>query len=57
MTVEKTPLKDCFVITPKIFKDDRGYFFESFNKKAFFQKTGLNINFVQDNQSKSNKSC
>lgn len=55
MTVEKTPLKDCFVITPKVFRDDRGYFFESFNQREFEKKTGLSINFVQENQSKSHK--
>ena len=42
------------VITePTIFGDDRGYFFESFNAKEFAEKTGLDINFVQDNESKS----
>lgn len=55
MTVEKTPLKDCFVITPKIFNDDRGSFFESFNKKNFKEIMGVNVEFVQDNQSLSSK--
>ena len=53
MRIEQTPLKDCFVIHNKVFRDDRGYFFESFNRKAFFNATGLDIDFVQDNQSKS----
>jgi dTDP-4-dehydrorhamnose 3,5-epimerase len=53
MTVEATSLKDCFIIHDTLFEDDRGYFFESFNKKIFEQQTGLNINFVQDNQSSS----
>jgi dTDP-4-dehydrorhamnose 3,5-epimerase len=55
MTVKETYLKDCFVISPKVFKDSRGYFFESFNKSSFNSLTGLSIDFVQDNQSLSNK--
>lgn len=55
MQVEKTKLADCFIIHDTVFGDSRGYFFESFNKKTFFEKTGLDINFVQDNQSKSSK--
>lgn len=55
MTVEETNLKDCFVITPNVIKDDRGYFFESFNKVQFEANTGIVTNFVQDNQSKSLK--
>ncbi|MFT5846817.1 MAG: dTDP-4-dehydrorhamnose 3,5-epimerase [Psychroserpens sp.] len=55
MTVEETYLKDCYVIKPKVFDDHRGYFFESFNADAFQAKTGLNINFVQDNESKSSQ--
>lgn len=53
MKVEATSLQDCFIIHDTLFEDSRGYFFESFNKKAFEQQTGLNINFVQDNQSSS----
>lgn len=55
MVIEETYLKDCFVITPKVFEDERGYFFESFNQKTFEAETGLKVNFVQDNQSKSSK--
>lgn len=55
MQVEQTPLKDCFIIRDTVIKDSRGYFFESFNKKKFFELTGLDVNFVQDNQSKSSK--
>ncbi len=55
MNVTKTGLKDCFLIEPQIFGDDRGYFFESFNQKLFAEKTGLDIHFVQDNQSKSDR--
>ncbi len=53
MRVEQTPLKDCFIIHDTVFEDERGYFFESFNKQRFYKETGLDINFVQDNQSRS----
>lgn len=49
---------DCLVptlIEPKIFRDERGYFFESFNKKEFDEKIGLKVDFVQDNESFSQK--
>lgn len=55
MKVEETQLDGCFVISPKIFHDDRGYFFESFNKDVFKKHTGISIDVVQDNQSKSSK--
>lgn len=55
MFVEETNLKGCFIISPKIFNDERGYFFESFNKEVFRKNTGLSVDFVQDNQSKSSK--
>src|SRR6476661_3740462 len=55
MRVEATPLKDCFIIHDTFFEDSRGYFFESFNEKQFIQLTGINIHFVQDNQSCSTK--
>jgi len=55
MTAEETHIKDCYVITPNIFSDKRGSFFESFNKKSFFDLTGLDTQFVQDNQSKSSR--
>jgi dTDP-4-dehydrorhamnose 3,5-epimerase len=53
MRIEQTPLKDCLIIHDRIFSDDRGYFFESYNKKTFSEATGLDIEFVQDNQSRS----
>jgi dTDP-4-dehydrorhamnose 3,5-epimerase len=53
-TIE-TQLKDTFIIEPTIFEDSRGFFFESFNAKIFKEKTGLDINFIQDNHSKSSK--
>jgi len=55
MTVTETGLKDCLVIEPQVFDDGRGYFFESFHQQRFQEKTGLDITFVQDNQSKSNR--
>ncbi|PWJ39403.1 dTDP-4-dehydrorhamnose 3,5-epimerase [Sediminitomix flava] len=53
MEIIKTKLKDCYIIEPKVFGDERGYFFESFHKEKFKVETGLDIDFVQDNQSSS----
>lgn len=53
MNVIATKLEGCFIIEPKVFKDDRGYFFESFNQHTFEALTGQKGNFVQDNQSAS----
>lgn len=55
MKIERTHIEGLLVITPTVFKDDRGYFFESFNKKKFENHTSSLIDFVQDNQSKSEK--
>jgi dTDP-4-dehydrorhamnose 3,5-epimerase len=55
MTIEQTPLEDCFVIHEKVHGDSRGYFIETYNIREFNNVTGLNINFVQDNQSRSSK--
>jgi dTDP-4-dehydrorhamnose 3,5-epimerase len=55
MKIIETFLKDCFIIEPKVFKDSRGEFFEAFNQKLFHEKTGLDVKFVQDNQSISLK--
>ncbi|QDP85855.1 dTDP-4-dehydrorhamnose 3,5-epimerase [Chryseobacterium sp. SNU WT5] len=54
MKIKETPLKDCYIIEPILFEDDRGYFYEKFNEKKFNELTGLNGHFVQDNVSKSN---
>lgn len=51
MQVEETKLEGCFIITPPVFNDSRGYFFESFNKSKFEALTKANGDFVQDNQS------
>ena len=50
----KTSIDDLYIIEPEIFEDNRGNFFESYNKIEF-EKIGINYNFVQDNQSKSKK--
>lgn len=55
MKVEQTKLEGCYIVHDTIFKDNRGYFFESFNKKRFEELTGCNTEFVQDNQSFSSK--
>jgi dTDP-4-dehydrorhamnose 3,5-epimerase len=55
MRIEKTILEGCLLIHDTFFGDERGYFFESFNRKTFQTQTGLDINFVQDNQSLSQK--
>ena len=55
MKIEKTNFKDLLIIQPNVFADERGYFFESFNESRFRVETGLNITFVQDNQSMSAK--
>lgn len=52
MNVIKTHIEGVVIIEPRLFKDDRGYFFESFNQEEFQKKVG-NITFVQDNESKS----
>lgn len=54
MEVIKTKLEGVLVLKPKVFEDARGYFFESYNQNLFLQ-AGLNLNFVQDNQSLSQK--
>lgn len=53
MQIIKTNIEGVLIIEPKVFGDKRGYFFESFNAKEFKEKTGLNVVFVQDNESMS----
>ena len=55
MRITPTAIPDVLLIEPKVFGDERGFFFESFNQKAFQDATGLNVDFVQDNHSKSAK--
>jgi len=54
MTFKETPLQGLLVCQPQVFRDGRGYFFESYNETRFLQ-VGLNYNFVQDNESKSSR--
>jgi dTDP-4-dehydrorhamnose 3,5-epimerase len=53
MHVTPTPLPGVLIIEPKVFGDDRGFFFESFNQRAFDAAVGTHIEFVQDNHSRS----
>jgi len=53
MKATPTRIPDVLIIEPKVFGDARGFFFESFNQKAFNEATGLDVNFVQDNHSRS----
>ena len=55
MNVSATPLDGLLVLEPKVFGDDRGFFFESFNAKRFAELTGITAEFVQDNHSRSAK--
>lgn len=52
-TVTPTALPEVLILEPKVFGDDRGFFFESFNQQDFAEKTGVDLPFVQDNHSKS----
>jgi dTDP-4-dehydrorhamnose 3,5-epimerase len=53
MIITPTAIPDVLIIEPKVFGDERGFFFESFNEKAFSEAVGQAISFVQDNHSKS----
>ena len=55
MRATPTAIPEVLILEPKVFGDDRGFFFESFNARAFEQATGLKREFVQDNHSKSAK--
>lgn len=55
MNVLPTKIPDVLIMEPKVFGDQRGFFFESFNKKLFSEKTGISAEFVQDNHSRSSK--
>lgn len=55
MQVTPTAIPEVLILEPKVFGDERGFFFESFNARAFEQATGLKCQFVQDNHSKSAK--
>jgi len=53
MNVIRTAIEDVLLVEPKVFGDERGFFFESFNAKVFAEKTGVTATFVQDNHSRS----
>ena len=55
MKVERTEIGDVLVLEPTVFGDARGFFYESYNRKTFAQDTGLDVEFVQDNHSRSSK--
>ncbi|WP_340609344.1 dTDP-4-dehydrorhamnose 3,5-epimerase [Xenorhabdus bharatensis] len=55
MNLIKTKIPDVLIFEPKVFKDNRGFFFESFNQKTFEEIVGYPVNFVQDNHSKSTR--
>jgi dTDP-4-dehydrorhamnose 3,5-epimerase len=54
MEIIKTEIEGLLIIKPKVFEDERGYFYESYNEQAY-QQNGIAMNFVQDNQSKSKR--
>lgn len=55
MRAIQTRIPDVLLLEPKVFGDERGFFFESFNQRVFAELTGLNVEFVQDNHSRSAK--
>ncbi len=55
MKVEQTPIPDVLVIEPRVFGDERGFFFESFNQRRWQESTGLDTRFVQENHSRSGR--
>ena len=55
MNVIKTDIEGVFIVEPQVFGDERGYFFESFNAERFLAQTGIEVTFVQDNESRSRR--
>lgn len=55
MNVTRTEIPDVLILEPKVFGDERGFFFESFNQRRFEEATGCRVQFVQDNHSRSAK--
>ena len=55
MVVTRTAIPEVLLLEPKVFGDERGFFFESYNRRAFAQATGIDAEFVQDNHSRSVK--
>ena len=55
MNIIETDIPDVIIIEPEVFGDDRGFFYESYNKRKFEEAAGLSVEFVQDNHSKSSR--
>lgn len=55
MKVERTAIPEVLVLEPRVFCDSRGFFYENYNRRTFAQATGLNVDFVQDNHSRSSQ--
>jgi dTDP-4-dehydrorhamnose 3,5-epimerase len=55
MKISHSKLKDCVIIEPRVFGDERGFFLETFQVARYEQKAGINLPFVQDNHSRSSK--
>ncbi len=55
MKAISTSIPDLLIIEPNVFGDERGFFFESFNRRKFLELTGKDVDFVQDNHSRSEK--
>lgn len=55
MLIEQTALAEVLVLTPRVFRDERGFFTESYNKRAFAEAVGADVEFVQDNHSRSTR--
>ena len=55
MKVERCSIADVLLLEPKVFGDARGFFYESYNRQTFAQATGLDVEFVQDNHSRSSR--
>lgn len=55
MNVIRTEIEDVLILEPRVFGDDRGFFYESFNQSAFEHILGYPVSFVQDNHSRSSK--
>lgn len=55
MQLQKTSISDVLIFEPKVFGDERGFFYESFNQKKFLELSGIEASFVQDNHSRSAK--
>src|SRR5687767_9344688 len=55
MEIKTTPLPEVLIVAPRVFGDERGFFMESYNKRAFNEAVGYEVDFLQDNHSRSAK--